>query len=44
MIGFGTKSDTSINILQDALDNKYNFFDFKDSDKSISHIKNLNFN
>ena len=43
MIGFGTKTNTSIEIIQNSIDNGYYFIDTKDSNESIKYFKNLFF-
>ena len=39
MLGFGTKTNTTRNIIQYAIDNGYYFIDTKDSNNSVKHIK-----
>lgn len=41
MIGFGTKSETSYDVIKFAIDNGYNFIDTKDSNFSVTHFKNI---
>lgn len=43
MIGFGTKSGTTQSVLQNAIDVGYTFLDFKDSNSSLTHFKNISF-
>lgn len=43
MLGFGTKNNTSIEILENAVKSGYKFIDFKDTNYSISHLNNINF-
>lgn len=43
MIGFGTKDFTSADTIQRAIDAGYTFFDTKDSNRSISHFKTLQY-
>lgn len=41
MIGFGTKNNTSKNIIEEAINLGYLFIDTKDTNDSIIHLKNL---
>jgi diketogulonate reductase-like aldo/keto reductase len=43
MIGFGTKTNTSKDIIQTAIDSGYNFIDTKDTNSSISYLKTLKY-
>ena len=43
MIGFGTKTNTSKEIIQMAITNGYFFIDTKDSNENIRFFKDLNY-